>query len=190
MRSALAAVFVLVVACSNGAAQATPRPPAAATPAPLATPVRLHPPAEAVLEDAEVGLPRVSGRDHLSAAEAASGAADQPLALQTYTSWGWSEESTRSWKAEDRSADALVLLTLRSSGARIAFAYYAQQTDVAPYAGRPCTADLASLDGCHVGVDGSRVVVTGWLAEEVFVVGGTGIDVYLLAAKQAQRLRA
>ena len=56
------------------------------------TVIRLHPPAEAVLEDAQVGLPRVSGQDHLTAAEAASGAADQPLALQTYTSWAWVEE--------------------------------------------------------------------------------------------------
>jgi hypothetical protein len=132
----------------------------------------------------------VSGRDHRTAAEAASVAADQRLAYQTYTSWGWSEESTRSWSAGNRSADALVLLTLRPSGTRLAFAYYAQQTDVAPYAGFPCPRSITGLDGCHAGSSGSRTVVTGWLAEEVFVVGGSGVDVMALAQEQAARLRA
>jgi hypothetical protein len=152
--------------------------------------VQLRTPAAAILEDAQVGLPRVSGRDNLSAAEAASTAPDQPQAFQTYTSWGWSEQSTRSWSAGGRNADALVLVTLRPPGARLAFAYYAQRTDGAPYSGIPCPASITGLDGCHAGTSGSRTVVTGWLAEEIFVVGGSGVDVMALAALQARRLRA
>jgi hypothetical protein len=150
----------------------------------------LKAPAEAILDDAQVGLPRTGARDHLSAAEAASLAADQPLTLQTYTSWGWTEESTRSWASGDRKADALVLSTLRPSGARMAFVYYAQETDVAPYATIACPASVKGLDGCHAGMSASRTVITGWVAEDVFVVGGTGVDVNALAALQAQRLRA
>jgi len=152
--------------------------------------VRLRPPALAILDDAQVGLPRVSGRDHLTAAEAAGGAADQPLALQTYTSWGWTEESTRAWSGGGRSADALVLATLRPSGARRAFTSFAQQTDVAPYSGMPCPPRITGLDGCHMGVGSSNAVITGWLAEEVIVVAGHDVDVVSLAAAQAGRLRA
>jgi hypothetical protein len=178
--------MLLLVACSNPAPTASPRP-APESPSPLPSAVRLRPPAEAILEDAQVGLPRVAGRDHLSAAEAASSAANQPLALQTYTSWGWSEQSTRTWADGARSVDDLVLLTLRPFGARLAFAYYAQQSGQRE---RSCTAELSKLDGCHAGEAGDKVVVIGWLDDEVFVVSAAGVDVYALAERQAARLRA
>ena len=188
MRVVLATLMLVAVACSSAPPQPTPR--AVASPSPAPTPIRLKAPPEAILEDAQIGLPRTAARDHLTAAEAASFAADQPLALQTYTSWGWVEESTRTWSGGDRSADALVLLTLRPAGARLAFVYYAQATDVAPYSSASCPAAITGLDGCHMGTTGARAVITGWLSEEVFVIGGSGVDVGALAALQAGRLRA
>jgi hypothetical protein len=41
-----------------------------------------------------------------------------------------------------------------------------------------------------MGTSSARAVITGWLSEEVFVVGGSGVDVAALAALQAARLRA
>jgi hypothetical protein len=150
----------------------------------------LRDPAVAILDDSTVGLPRKAGRDHLSAAEAASLDVDQPRALQTFQRWGWADESTRAWADDQRNVDALVLLTLRPEGARLAFDHYAQQTDVPPFTGGSCPTSLADLDGCHLGSSPSRSVITGWLAEEIFVVGGSGVDVPALAAIQAKRLRA
>jgi len=188
MRAFLAALLVAAVACSNASVR-EPSPAPGRSPAAGPSPVSLRPPAQAIL-DAAPGLPLLEARDHLTAAEAASRDADQPLALQTYVSWGWAEESTRSWGAGGSGADALVLATLRPEGARLAFAHYAQETDLAPYAGAPCPAAVSGLSGCHLGVSNGRTVVTGWLAEEVFVIGGTGVDVPGLAAAQAVRLRA
>ena len=184
------AALVLIVACSIGPGPVSPPPSPSATPRPRSSPLLLRPPATAILDDASVGLPRISGRDHLSAPEAASLDSDQPLALQAYQSWGWAEQSTRAWGAGNRNADAMVLLTLRPDGARLAFDHYAQETDLPPYVGAACPPSLSGLNGCHLGSTLSRTVITGWLSEEVFVVGGSGVDVPALAAAQSRRLRA
>jgi hypothetical protein len=147
-------------------------------------------PASAILSDAQIGLPRVGGRDHLIASEAASLDVDQAAALQTYTSWGWVEESTRSWESADKRLDAIVLLSLRPEAADVAYEHFAQAAEVAPYEGSECPSALTGLDACRVGVGAGRTVVTGRLSAEVFVLDGSGIDVVALAALQATRLRS
>jgi hypothetical protein len=190
VRPVLTLVLLLLLASCNG-----PNPPAATpapspSPSPAPSPVQLRSPADAILADGETGLPRVRGRDHLSAAEAASLEANQPEAFQRFAAWGWVEESTRSWAAGGRRADAFVLSTLRPDGAHRAYEYYVQRAVVAPYTGGSCPPGVTGLDECFSGSAPGSGIVTGRLGDELFVVEGAGVDVFGLAALQAQRLRA
>jgi hypothetical protein len=183
------ALLALAIALScTGGGQAVARPAPAPTPSPAPSPVQLRGPAAAILADADVGLPRSGSRDHLSAGEAASLAPDQAAALQMYASWGWVDESLRSWRGGGKSLDAMVLLTLRPEGAHLAYEHFAQAAEVAPYEGRACPASLAWLDDCLTATSGAGTVVAGRLAQEVFVLDGSGLDVNALASAQAMRL--
>ncbi|HEY8641134.1 MAG TPA: hypothetical protein VIO84_00050 [Candidatus Dormibacteraeota bacterium] len=184
----LAALIALVLACqSQSPPAATPRPSpsAAATPLP-----QLRPPADAVLADADVGLPRTAGRDHLSAAEAARDTANEVLALETYSGWGWVEASTRTWSGGGRQAAETLLLTLRAEGASRAFDAWAADAARAPYAAVDCPASVSRLDQCRLGVAGDRALVVGRLGAEVFRIETTGVDSAALASKQASRMVA
>jgi hypothetical protein len=189
LRTALALCLALaVIACSGGGSTArTPLP--TPSPAPAAGPAAVRDPASAILEDSQVGLARTAGRDHLTAAEAASLDPDQPAAFQLYAGWGWVEESTRSWAGGGSSVDDLVLLSLRPQGAQLAYEHYAQAAEQAPHEGRPCPARIVGLDACIESVTGAQTRVAGRLSEELFVIEGQGVDVEALAAIQARKLR-
>jgi hypothetical protein len=184
----LAAFTALVLACQSQSPPAsTPRP----SPSPAATPQpALRPPADAVLADADIGLPRTAGRDHLSAAEAARDTANEILALETYSGWGWVGASTRTWSGGGRRAAETLLLTLRAEGALRAFEAWAADAARAPYAATDCPPSITGLDQCRVGVAGDRQLVVGRLGAEVFRIETTGMDAAALASKQASRIVA
>jgi hypothetical protein len=165
-------------------------PPPAASPAARPSPIALRAPAEAILTDADTGLPRSAGRDHLKVTEVARDQSDPRGALATIGGWGWVDESTRSWAAADRRVETQVLLTLRADGARQAYGQWVQETDSPPRTGSPCPPDLAGLDDCRVGRAGAVAVVVGRLDSVVFRVAGTNVDTVALAAIQARRLGA
>jgi hypothetical protein len=182
----LAGLAALSLACqsqSPPAATPWPSPSAAATPQPA-----LRPPADAVLADADIALPRTAGRDHLSAAEAARDTANEVLALEAYSAWGWVEASTRTWSGGGRQAAETLLLTLRAEGAGKAFDAWAADAARAPYAATDCTPAVAGLDQCRVGLAGDRALVVGRRGAEVFRIETMGLDAPSLAAKQAARL--
>ena len=188
MRRQLAVLGLLLAACGTAAREPLPSPvpPPPSSPAP--TPVSLRPPALAILADAQVGLSRTSGRDHLTAAEAARDQPDQQGALQLYRSWGWVEESLRTWAGGDRSASETVLLTLRAENARVAYAAWAGHLSGTAGA---CGPPLASrLDECTEALSDSGVLVVGRLDAELFLLLGSGVDVLSLARLQADQLRA
>jgi hypothetical protein len=143
-----------------------------------------------VLTDADVGLPRTGGRDHLTAAEAARDTANEVLALETYSGWGWVEASTRTWSGGGRQASETLLLTLRAEGARKAFDAWAADAARAPYAATDCPASVTGLDQCRVGMVGDRALVVGRLAAAVFRIETVGMDAPALAGKQASRMVA
>jgi hypothetical protein len=147
-------------------------------------------PADAVLADADVGLPQTAGRDHLTAAEAARDTANEVLALETYSGWGWVEASTRTWSGGGRQASETLLLTLRAEGGRKAFDVWAADAARAPYAATGCPASVTGLDQCRVGMVGDRALVVGRLGAEVFRIETTGLDAASLAAKQGARMVA
>jgi len=181
-----AALSALLLACqSQPPPVAAPRssPPAAATPQPA-----LRPPADAVLADADVGLPRTAGRDHLSAAEAARDTANEVLALETYSGWGWVEASTRTWSGNGRQVVETLLVTVRAEGAGKAFDTWAADAARAPYAAGGCPASVTGLDQCRLGVSGDRALVVGRLGAEVFRIETVGVDAPSLANKQVPRL--
>jgi hypothetical protein len=187
MRGCPALLLAIVLSCS-GSGHAPPRPAPSPSPPPTSSPVQLRDPAAAILADSDVGLTRTAARDHLTAAEAASLDVDQSAALQTYTSWGWIEESTRSWRGAGKSVDDLVLITLRPEGAHLAYEHYAMAVETAPFEGVPCPAAFGGLDDCLAGTGAGGAIVAGRLAQEVFVINGSGVDVSALAAVQASRL--
>ncbi len=154
----------------------------------MPAPPTLRPPALAILADAQVGLPRTSGRDHLTLAEAARDQPDQPGALHLYRSWGWVEESLRTWSAADRSASETVLLTLRAENARVAYAAWVMSVTGSVGACSPALAQR--LDDCTEAITGSGIAVVGRLDAELFLLSGAGVDVLTLAALQADQLRA
>jgi hypothetical protein len=170
---------------SQPAASASPTPEA---PLRMPTPAALRPPAAAMLEDAAVGLPRLSGRDGLGAAEAARDQPDEPAALEVFSGWGWIEASTRTWGSGSRRLDAIVMLSLRAQGARRAYEFWAAEADRMRLAGAPCPATVTGLDDCRYWSGGGRTLVVGRLDAEVFRLLGTGVDAGTLAPAQAQRL--
>ena len=170
-----------LLACSNPgtpAATATPSPPAATSPPPPA--IAIRPPAEAILADAEVGLARVSARDSVSLAQAASEAQNQPLALTQYRLWGWVDESTRSWSGGPGRLDESLLLVTRPEGATLAFQGWAGEL---PQRGA-CPAGLG-LDDCGLGSTG----LVGRVGRYVLRLSGAGVDLPKLAGVQAGRIR-
>lgn len=180
------AAAVLLAACSGSAG----RPPGrASTPLPAGAPALVPPPAEAVLTAAEVGLPLTSGRDEVSAAEAAATEPDQADALAIFESWGWVAESTRGFGAGGSSVAERVLLLLKPEGAAEAYAYLAQAAETAPMTAGLCPASVAGLDQCVAGSAGGRTVVAGRRGTEVFELTVVGVDPGPLAALQARRLR-
>jgi len=184
----LAAAAVLLLGCqSQPPPAATPRPSHTATATPL---LALRPPADAVLADADLGLPRTAGRDHLSAAEAARDTANEVLALEVYSGWGWVEASTRTWSGGGRQAAETVLLTLRAEGAAKAVDAWAADAARAPYAATDCPASVAGLDQCRIGTAGDRALVVGRLGAEVFRIETVGMDAPALAGKQASQMVA
>src|SRR6266851_1825455 len=126
-RLEVALAAVLLMGCEISVSSSQPAPSASPTPAPshLPTPASVRPPAEAILDDAAVGLPRLSGRDGLGAAEAARDQPDEPAALEEFSGWGWIEASTRTWQSGPRRVDAMVMLSLRAQGARRAYEFWA-----------------------------------------------------------------
>ena len=182
-----AAVLLVLVSCqTQGPPAATPRPSPSLSPTPLPA---LRPPADAILADADVGLPRTGARDHLGAAEAARDTPNEVLALEVYSGWGWIEASTRTWSGAGGQAADTVLLTVRSDAAARAFDYWAADAARAPLAAGACPAAVTGLDQCRIGSGGGQVLVVGRLGAEVFrlQVGG-GLDAAALAARQSARL--
>lgn len=149
----------------------------------------VRPPSTAVLADAG-GLPMITVRDHLTAAEYAAGQPDQVIGLAQVQGWGWADASLREWAGGGKTAQALVLRTDRAEGAHEAFAAWAAEAASAPFAGLDCPAGITGLDECRLGIAGARSIVTGRLDVDVFRIDTTGLDAAGLAAAQAQRLPA
>lgn len=190
--TALTAVISLglcpgLAAC--GAAGSSPiRAPGERPPSPsiLAEPppqVRLRSPAAAILSDQLVGLPRQTGIDHLTAAEAASEQNDQAAALAEFTAWGWLDGASRSWSQ----ADEVLVMTARNSGAVRAFKYWAGDAGKTPFAAGACSAAADSgLDDCALGVAADRAIVVGRLGSAVFRIScPTGMAERLTMAQVA-----
>jgi len=135
-------------------------------------------------------LPRTAGRDHLGAAEAARDTANEVLALETYSGWGWVEASTRTWSGGGRRATETLLLTLRAEGAARAFDAWAGEAATSPFAATDCPAAVTGLDQCRIGSTGNRALVVGRLGAEVFRLETAGLDTPALATRQAARLPA
>jgi hypothetical protein len=189
MRRWLAVVALIGLGACQPAHPAPPPVSPATSPTVAATPtaVAVRPPAEAILGDAEVGLSRTGGTDHLTAAQLAAAAPDQVLALQQVTSWGWLDGASRSWGT----IGDVVVLTIRGDGARQAFSDWSAAADLAPLAGGPCPAAIAAgLDDCHYASGGGRAIVVGRLSVEVFRLEGPVAETTRLAPPQAARLRA
>lgn len=183
-----ALVAALLVACqSQPSPAATPRPTPSASPTPRLV---LRAPADAALTQAEVGLPLVAARDHLSAAEAARDTPNEVLALELYSGWGWVEASTRTWSGGGQQASETVLLTVRASNAGKAYAVWSAGAATAPYAATGCPPSITGLDACRMGTAGDRTLVVGRLDAEVFRLETAGLDGPALAARQTARLPA
>jgi hypothetical protein len=182
---AAAALLVLGACQSQSSPAPTPRPSATPSPTPLLV---LKAPAEAILADADVGLQRTAARDHLGAAEAARDTANEVLALEVYSGWGWIEASTRTWSGGGRQVSETLLLTVRPEGAARAFDYWAADAARAPLAAAACPASLPELDQCRLGIAGDRALVVGRLGAEVFRLDVSGLDAAALGARQAARI--
>src|SRR5256885_8818529 len=167
-----AAVLLVLGACQS---QTPPPPTPRPSPTPSASPLPvLRPPADAILADADVGLPRTAARDHLGAAEAARDTSNEVLALEAYSGWGWIEASTRSWAGGGRRASETLLLTVRPEGAARAFDYWAADAARAPLAAAPCPASVPGLDQCRLGTAGGRALLGGRPGGGGVRPGGTG----------------
>jgi hypothetical protein len=187
----LLALAALCAAACQPAAAGQPRSPRPSPPASNApAEAVLRPPAQAVLEDGEVGLPRLSGRDHLSAAEAARDAPDEVSALDAYAGWGWADAASRAWGGSGRSVQVLVLLTLRPEGAERALERWSLDAVRAPLASAACPQGMPRLDGCVAGAGAGRMLVAGRLDAGAFRLEGSAADVARLAPLQARRLSA
>ena len=139
----------------------------------------VRPPVEDILGDADVGLPRTGGRDHLTLTQAASEQVNEPLALTNYRAWGWADAVDRSWAGARRVDETLVLLT-KPEGADLAFRGYAGELTV--LSGCP---DGFGLDQCAE--DGAALV--GRLGRYVFRITAGKTDADRLAGVQADRIR-
>jgi hypothetical protein len=133
-----------------------------------------------ILADADAGLPRVSTRDDIGLAQAASEQQNQPLALTDYRRWGWIEESVRSWAGGAKKLDESLLLVTRVDGATLAFRGWAGE--LAQRKGCP---DGLGMDECAMGSGG----LVGRVGRYVFRLSGAGVDFAKLAEVQAARVR-
>ncbi len=177
-QNALAAAAVLccwITGC-QGAASSPAGAPGDRPPPPsiLAQPppaVRLRAPGQAILADQAVGAPRRSGRDHLSAAQAAS---EQP-----------DDGASRTWTG----ADETLVVTARTDGAARAFGFWAGAAALAPLGAGSCSAAAGSgLDDCLLAADGSRAVVVGRLDTAVFRISCPAADADRLTIAQVAAL--
>jgi hypothetical protein len=132
-----------------------------------------------ILADADVGLARVSARDHLDLTQSASEQQNQPLALTDYRTWGWVEESERSWAGGSQRLDESLVLLTRPEGASLAFQGWAGEL-----AKRTACPSGLGLDDCASGTDG----LVGRVGRYVFRLAGTGVDLAKLAGVQATRI--
>ncbi len=149
--------------------------------------VRLHPPQEAILTDAAVGLPRRAGVDHLTEAEAVSQQPDQVAALAEFATWEWLQGASRTWSI----ADETLVLTARDEGAVRAFNYWSRQAGQAPFASGACSPQAAAgLDDCALAVAGDRAIVVGRLGPAVFRISCPASVAERLTAAQAAALDA
>jgi hypothetical protein len=174
----LAALCLL--ACTNSgqpAAAASPSPTATVPPASPA--ITIRPPADVILADADVGLPRVATRDDVSLPQAASEQQNQPLALTQYRAWGWIVESVRTWGGGSQRVDENLVLLTRVEGASLAFQGWAGE--LAQRGGCP---DGLGLDQCAVGSG----VLVGRVDRYVFRLSGSGIDLSKLGGVQTTRI--
>ncbi len=175
----LAALCLL--ACTPSSPPAIPARPSLPAATPEASPANTtRAPAEVILADADVGLPRASGRDHVGLAQAASEQQNQPLALTEYRLWGWVEESTRSWAGGAQRVDESLLLLTRADGASLAFRGWAGDLEQ-----RATCPDALGLDECAEGSGG----VVGRVGRYTFRLAGSGADLEKLAGVQAARVR-
>lgn len=190
--TALTAVLELGLLAGLGACQRSEsspiQSPAARPLAPsiLAQPpprVRLRPPAEAILSDQAVGSPRRTGRDHLTAAEAASEQSDQAAALDEFAGWGWLDGASRTWTVTEE----VLVVTARDGGAARAYRYWSREAGQAPYAALSCSVRAAAgLDDCALGVAGDQAIVVARLGSAVFRIScPTGIAETLVVAQVA-----
>jgi hypothetical protein len=149
--------------------------------------VALRHPAEAILSDQAVGSPRRSGRDHLSAAEAASLQPDQGAAIDQFVAWGWLEGSIRTWA----NADETLVLTARPEGAAQAADSWAADAGRPPFRSSSCSdTALAGLDDCRLATAGDRAIVVGRLGAAVFRLACPAAAAERLTAAQAVALHA
>ena len=186
----LAGLFV-GAACDPGPAPA-PRPPVASTPAavaPAPSPTPVLPPAAYLLTPAQVGVPRQALREHLGYLQAASEERNQATALELYRTFDWADEAEATYGANSRTATLKVLVSLRTVGARNAFAYWTTLTVREPLLAAPCPTGLG-LDQCAEGRAGSQWAAAGRRGVVVFYLATTGIDVNPLLRAEAFALSA
>lgn len=176
-------MLVILAGCQGaGGARPYSGPPSAA---PTSAIPAVPPPTRAILSDADVGIVRSFGRDHVTAEEAAAAQPDQVLALTEFSGWGWADAATRRWGAI---AETLVL-TLRPEGGQRAFAFWSRDADRPPFAAGQCPPALSGLDQCRLGLDGERGIAVGRRDTEVFRLECPASQVERLASIQAAHLR-
>jgi hypothetical protein len=141
--------------------------------------IAVRPPAEDILADPDIGLPRSAGRDHLTLTQAASEQVNEPLALTNFRAWGWVDAADRSWTGAQRVDETLILLT-KPEGADLAFEGLAGEL-----ASRSACPDGLGLEQCAE--DGQALV--GRLGRYVFRLSGSAVDLAKLAGAQAVRIR-
>jgi hypothetical protein len=175
----------LVAACLLAC---TPSPPATPAPSPSSSPsatptaaaIPIRAPVEDILAEAEVGLPRTAGRDHLSLTQAASEQENEPLALTNYRAWGWVDAADRSWAGPGMRVDEKLLLLTRPEGAGLAFQGLAGEL-----ASRAVCPTATGVDQCTE--DGG--VLMGRVGRYVFRIAAAKADLDRLAGLQAARIR-
>jgi hypothetical protein len=169
-----------LIACTASPPPApSPSPSPAPSSAATVAPVLVRPPADDILADADVGLPRIGGRDHLTLTQAASEQVNEPLALTNYRAWGWADAADRTWAGARRVDETLVLLT-RTEGADLAFRGIAGELKILA----PCP-DGLGLEQCAE--DGASLV--GRVGRYVFRITAGKPEADRLAGVQAARIR-
>ena len=151
--------------------------------------VAVRSPAETMLTDAEVGLPRTASLDHLGYEQAARDEPDEVVALRAFEAAAWADASRRSWSGPSGSLVALVVQSDRAEGAQRLYEYLAEGAARSPLAASDCRA-TTGLDQCLSGSAAGHAVAAGRLGVDCFRLEGDPASVARALPLLSARLRA